>query len=450
MTQQIPPQANFPAQQVQEPAPQVAQQVQQPVQQPEPQIAPEDRILTPDETENLLRGYGIDKQPDTPEPPRSTDADQAQMAGEFFGPLPVQPAGAPVPGQVPLPHEQVQQAQQQGVQQQVAGGQQAVPHAAPAQLPQQYLDQAVQQSQQMGAPTAPVGAPQQVPVQQQVTPADAALQAQNMLLQSQVQTLTAQAAQRAQSQQPQQQQVQPGQQSQQQPQEQKFNFQVPPQFMDGLASEDPNARQYALNGLLNGVAEAVTMQMRQEMQQERQTVQNMVQSSIQETNRMQDVSRDMYGTYPELESLRSMVQATAQQVGQENPELQDWSPDLRDMIAERISPMVPGLYQKVQQIKAQRIGSYAVPQQPGQVPQPLPQQQAIPSSLPPGIQPVGVMGGVHGQPAPQTLARDAQGNLVYVQNPPQPYLGSPQARPDGRGVNPEQLDIWQTLGYAPY
>jgi hypothetical protein len=312
------------------------------------------------------------------------------------------------------------------------------------------MQQAAQQTQVHGGPT-----PQQVPVQQQAPPADAALSAQNTLLQQQVQTLAAQVQQLTQAQQPQQQQVvQPGQAPRPQQEQPRFNFQVPPQFIAGLAAEDEGTRMMTLNSLLNGVAETVAQQLRQESLEMKNEMQGMVQNTVDQTAEMQNVQQDMYGTYPELAAHRAFVQAAARQVGTENPGLQSWSPELRDLIAERVSPMIPGLYQKVQQVRAQRVGSYAIPQQPGQVPQPipqqpLPQQQAMPSNLPPGVQPVGVMGGVHGQQAP-TLARDAQGNLVYVQSPPQPYLGGPQARPDGRGVTAEVHDIWQTLGYAPY
>lgn len=419
MTQQVPPQQSDQALQ------------QQPAPHPEPKQAPEDRILSPEETENLLRGYSIDHGKDEGS---SHDDEQQQMAQEFFAQVP------PPPRTVPLPHEQIAQAQQPRAQ----GGQPQAQQAAPVQPEPALLRQAVQDSQQAGGPTS-------VPVQQQQPPQDAALAAQNSLLQQQIASLTAQIQALAQAQQTghQQQVQQPGQVPGPQPSEPTpFNLQVPPQFMAGLFGEDDSTRAMALNGLLNGVAETVARQLRAESQEQaamlRQEMQGTMQTSISQNAQIQEIQRDMYGTYPELAPYKELVRATAQTVGRENPALQDWSPDLRDLIAERVSPMVPGLYQKVQQVRANRIGSYAVPRQ-----QALPQQQAMPPSLPPGVQPVGVMGGVHGQQAP-TLARDAQGNLVYVQSPPQPYLGGPQARPDGRGVSPEQLDIWQTLGYAPY
>lgn len=377
------------------------------------QLPMEERILTPEETESLLRGFTVE--PEQSQQRQEQPAEQQQMVRDFVR-------------EVPYPHEQIAQAQQQ----------QQMP---PSQPSQELLEQAVTQMAPGQQPE-----PQQVPVQQQQPPQDSALMAQNALLQQQVNSLAQQL--QALTQQPQQQQqVQPAQAPQPQQQPQEFNFQVPPQFLAGLFGEDDNMRAVSLNHLLNGVANSVAAQMRAESQEQltqlRGEVSGMVNDGIRSSVTAQEVQRDMYGTYPELSPYRELVQATARQVGREQPALSDWSPDLRDMIAERLSPMVPGLYQKVQQMRATRLGMQQVPQQPQ--PQPLPQQQAMPQPLPPGVQPVGVVGGVHGQ-AP-TLARDAQGNLVYVQSPPQPYLGGPQARPDGRGVDPQMLDIWQTLGY---
>lgn len=432
-------------------------QTQQQAPAPAPEVSPEDRILSPEETENLLRGLPTNE----PSEPDDTPPDQQQMVRDFFSEIPPErtpeqtPAALPprppgqdprqVPQQVPLPHEQVQQM----VQQQMA------PSGPTPEMPPSAIQDMVQQTIQGGGPTqAPqAAAPQQVPVQTPPSPETAALQAQNQILQSQIQALQ-QTMQQMQAQPP---QAQPqGRPGYQQPGEQPqmdYNFQVPPQYLAAIQSENPAEAQYALNMLLNNVAQTVTNQIRQENQGLREEVGGIVQQQMGNYNTQQEVQRDMYGTYPELQPYRHLVQATARELGQSMPPNTPWTPELRDQIAERVSPMVPGLYQKIQQQRAMRVGYQQAPQQPvpqqAQYQQPLPQQQQPAGLLPPGVRPVGMAGGMHGQPVP-TLARDAAGNLVHVQGAPQPYLGSPQARAGGSAVSPEVQDIWRTLGYEPY
>ncbi len=161
------------------------------------------------------------------------------------------------------------------------------------------------------------------------------------------------------------------------------------------------------------------------------------------------VQQDMYGTYPELSAHKHYVEAASRQLAPQYGAA-GWSPEFRDAIAERVAPLVPGLYQKIQQQRAMRVGAQQAVPQP--MPQPLPQQQ-VPQALPPGVQPVGIAGAAYGQPpAPQAqqpmLVRDATGNLVSVASPAQTYLGGAQARPGGSPVDAELADIWQTLGYT--
>jgi hypothetical protein len=155
----------------------------------------------------------------------------------------------------------------------------------------------------------------------------------------------------------------------------------------------------------------------------------------------------MYGTYPELSGMMEQVAAVAEQMHRSGQSNGQWSPDLRDSIAERLSPLIPGLAEKVTMNRNARYGQQVqVPQQQAQL---LPQ---VPQQLPPGIAPQQVIGGAHVQPVPQQQApmyvRDASGNITQVY--PQQYqqVAGPQARPGMQGqVDNELQDIWSTLGY---
>jgi hypothetical protein len=310
-----------------------------------------DVILTPEQTENLLRGFDADGPPKEPEAvPGQTpaEAEQAQMAGDFFTQVPQEPAAAVPPAQQPVQ----------------------------SQVPPGIVQQAQQQAAQGFIPQAPVA--------------------------------------------------------------QGFNFNVPPQFMAAINHEDAGVRQQALSGLMNGVANAVATQMRQEMQQQMEAVPSIVQSQTTQFTRQQQINQDMYTNYPELEQYRHLVGPTAEQVAKEMA-ASDWSPQLRDEIARRLAPLVPGLYPRVQQNMASRVPAQqqALPQ--AQVAAGIPQHYAAVQAAPVQQQ---------GATAPM-LVRDAQGNLVPVVQTPQSYQLPAGTRP-GQGVapNPELQDIWRTLGYT--
>jgi hypothetical protein len=374
-----------------------------------------DVILTPEQTENLLRGFDADGPPKEPEAvPGQTpaEAEQAQMAGDFFTQVPQEPAAAVPPAQQPVqsqvPPGIVQQAQQQAAQGFIP--QAPVEPVPPAAVPQ--------------VPQVP---PAQVPVQSQISPEHAAANAQLALMNQEMQALRAQV-----------QQMQGPQQPQQGQEPQGFNFNVPPQFMAAINHEDAGVRQQALSGLMNGVANAVATQMRQEMQQQMEAVPSIVQSQTTQFTRQQQINQDMYTNYPELEQYRHLVGPTAEQVAKEMA-ASDWSPQLRDEIARRLAPLVPGLYPRVQQNMASRVPAQqqALPQ--AQVAAGIPQHYAAVQAAPVQQQ---------GATAPM-LVRDAQGNLVPVVQTPQSYQLPAGTRP-GQGVapNPELQDIWRTLGYT--
>lgn len=392
--------------------------------------AMEDRLLTTEETTALLRGQAPKP---TPAVPESDDPQQAQMVQDFLAGTPQPPPGqqpAAVPGQQPP-----------------VPGAPAQPQPIPAQpgapvLPQpQQVATAVLQDLAQGAttpaaPAAPAVAPA-APVQ--LSPTETALQAQLTLAQQQITALQTQATAPR--------QVAPAAPSARAP----FTFDVPDQYLNALASEDSATRRTALNSMLNGVAEAVMTQARSEMGVFVNQLPQMVQTQAQGVQRAADVQRDMYGTYPELEPYRQFVSTAATQiVGAAG--MDAWTPEVRDAIAEKIAPMVPGLFQKIQANRAQRIPQVA----PGMVPvapygapaaPPLPQGQwQQPGGSPAGVMPVV---GTHVAPATQQpiYVRDASGNLVPAQVPARPFNGGAFSRPEGEVIDPQLADIWQTLGF---
>lgn len=392
--------------QVQQPTP----QVQPPAAAPEPKkdhvdpVPPEDRILSPEETERLFK-TGSTEEPAPEAPATPGEADQSQQAASFFEEVPV---GGRVPGQPP--------------------------QELPVQVGTQAVEQTLQQGQSTPVQQAPPPGAQPVPAPAvaipQQTPQEAALAAQVQGLQTQLQNLTTQ-LQAVQTQAVQ----QPQQPSAAAPQ---FNMQIPAGHMQALASEDPAVRTEAMNAIVNGVAETVRKQTQLDMDRRFEGVNPIIQQQITAAQGQADVKRDMYGTYPELSNMMEQVVAVAQQMQNQGLTNGQWSADLRDAIAERLSPMVPGLQQKVQQVRNARLG----PQQQQLLPQ-------VPQQLPPGVQPTQVAGGAH-VPVAQgpMLVRDVYGNVSQVHPQQHQQIAGPQARPGGQGqIDPKLQDIWSTLGY---
>ena len=361
----------------------------------------EDRILSPEETENFFRTGSIEDPPVVADPP-VIDPEQQQMVGDHFDQVAGEPGAAAAA--IPAAPQTPQQMAQQDVQ-------------APAPQP------------------VPVVAPQQVPPLVQQTPNEVALQGQVQGLTTQIQQMATQMA--SLQQQPQQAQAQAQQQAPQ------FNFQVPSQYAEAIASEDPNMRTQAINSLLNGVAASVHQQTLKDVDDRISNIAPQVNQQVQLAQKQAEIKSDMYGAYPELSGMQDMVVAAATQLQSQYPG--GWSQDYRDAIAERLSPLVQGLPQKVQQNRASRG---VMPQQQF-LPQGPPQGQ-----LPPGVGVQQVQGGGHVAPAvaqqgQPVLVRDAAGNYsqVYPQQHQQQFAGA-QVRPGGVGqVDPGLQDIWSTLGF---
>ncbi len=397
----------------------------QPAPQPAPEPAPqadyvdpgsvEDRILSPEETKNAWNTGSIEE----PAPVVVPEVSQEQQAGDFFRQMPEQPEAQP--------GTQVQPAQ--------------LPQATQDAAVQQTLAQAQQPVQQ--APGTAVVAPTAAPAPVQQSPQEVALTAQVQTLMTQVAGLTGQVQAQA---------AAPAPQPQAQPQQPtRFSMVVPQQYMTALSSENPGEAHQAMNNIINGVAEAVRQQVTQETDQKFEAYGPVVQQQLSAETQRADIKRDMYGTYPELSGMTGQVAAVAEQMHGAGLASGQWSPDLRDNIAERLAPLIPGLAEKVMQNRAARGIQVQVNQpQQVQIPQPLP-QNTVQQVLPPGVAPAQIMGGTHVQPAVQQgpmLVRDAAGNISQVFPQQTQQLAGPQARPGGQGqVDPTLQDIWSTLGY---
>lgn len=124
-----------------------------------------------------------------------------------------------------------------------------------------------------------------------------------------------------------------------------YDFNVPDKMMEMMDSADPTQRKQALAQMLKGTAQAVHQnvynQFGQALQQLRQEIPQQAQQTMQQTSQVQQVNKDFFGTYPELNrtELQPMIQSVGQQVLQEfqqrGKRVDSWTPELRDEIGKR-------------------------------------------------------------------------------------------------------------------
>lgn len=122
----------------------------------------------------------------------------------------------------------------------------------------------------------------------------------------------------------------------------EYNFNVPPQLMQAIESEDPAVRKQGIESLLRGVAMAVHRNIRDESNAfQNKRLPDMVNAMIQQSTVASEVHRDFYGKYPELNQphLRHLVQQVGAEIMQQTRTTQ-WSPRLRDAIAARVKQVV--------------------------------------------------------------------------------------------------------------
>lgn len=121
------------------------------------------------------------------------------------------------------------------------------------------------------------------------------------------------------------------------------NFQVPPQLLDAINSDEPQTQAQGLQAIMIGVARAVTQQLHGHFAPQLAGVDERVQTNIQSTIQAQSVFNDFYGAYPALNNpqLLPVVQATMQQMKLE-PEFvnMQYGPQLRDALAARVAALL--------------------------------------------------------------------------------------------------------------
>lgn len=138
----------------------------------------------------------------------------------------------------------------------------------------------------------------------------------------------------------------------------RFNLGVPDALVNALRSEDPQQFTNGVGALINGLANHLWNEMsahlKTQMEELTNSVPRYIDSYASQARQQEDVARDFYGTYPQLDSpmLKTMVQTVGSQIAQEwaqSGRSLSWSPQLRDEIANRIFTHLPMLKAPPQQ-----------------------------------------------------------------------------------------------------
>lgn len=117
-----------------------------------------------------------------------------------------------------------------------------------------------------------------------------------------------------------------------------YTFNVNPQLLSMLASEDPNERGQAIAALSQGIAQTVHTQVANMVRQVRDGIPTTITEHVQNHAMQQQVHTDFYGKYPELDrpELKQVVQRAALTIMQQqmNMGIQPvWNEQLRDQVA---------------------------------------------------------------------------------------------------------------------
>lgn len=121
-----------------------------------------------------------------------------------------------------------------------------------------------------------------------------------------------------------------------------YRYEIPPQLVAAIRSEDPMEAQAAVGALTAGLAKNIHQTAIAQIQRNFQEilpriVEGLVERRVQQWN----ITNDFYGTYPELNrpELRALVVSVGQQVAREI-NAQSWGPRLRDAVAQRVKSML--------------------------------------------------------------------------------------------------------------
>ena len=125
----------------------------------------------------------------------------------------------------------------------------------------------------------------------------------------------------------------------------EYGFNLPPELLQGLRSEDGNEFQAALQGTLQGLARMVHKTIIEEMSGKFDTLQNesmpsLMQKHLSEMQMQQTVAKDFYGTYPYLDrdELRPLVQQVTEQLLQSG-KYTEYNQALKEAVAAKMGEL---------------------------------------------------------------------------------------------------------------
>lgn len=132
-----------------------------------------------------------------------------------------------------------------------------------------------------------------------------------------------------------------------------YLFDIPPQLMEAMNSENPQQRQAAVQHLVAGTARAVHTEVNKMIGELRQSFPQLIQQQLQAHTYRENVRRDFYSKYPMLDNphLAPTVANITQQVMGEmvaQGQRPTWSPQMAQIIAERVFSVIPGLKPQAQ------------------------------------------------------------------------------------------------------
>lgn len=158
-----------------------------------------------------------------------------------------------------------------------------------------------------------------------------------------------------------------------------YLYDIPPQLVDALSSDDRAQRTAALQHVIAGTARAVHAELSKVINEMRQSLPQTFQQQIQAHTYRQQIRSDFYGRYPALqnEALTPIVSQATQQVMQEaamsgRPVV--WNAQMAQAIADRVFTAIPALRVQNPQAPAQVVAP--------QVPQAQPPHMFTPGSRP--------------------------------------------------------------------
>lgn len=122
----------------------------------------------------------------------------------------------------------------------------------------------------------------------------------------------------------------------------RYNFQLPPQLMEAIRSDEPGVANQAMTQLVAGIGASVHRNVEQRAQEliQRaltQYVPHLINQTVGQRETARSVNEDFYGKYKDLNhpELRGVVVSTAAQVARELG-INSWNAQLRDETAKRV------------------------------------------------------------------------------------------------------------------